>query len=241
MPDECSSPGYDVPPQTNGLPMIRLDHDSPRQGVISNRGPRPGVIPHAGPIHPQYSTYQARLASYREWPPGLRQTKEEMAAAGLYYYGVSDQVKCFYCDGGLREWQEEDDPWVEHAGWFQECAYVRLVRGDEFVNECVESVRNVVQTRRAEMAKKKIQEDTCGLERCNSFSSNSSSSSDEALIRENQRMKDQRQCKVCFDAEVGVVFLPCAHLAVCRTCAPGLTKCVVCMSNINETIRVYMS
>ena len=239
MPDGVGlSQGCDIPPPHSGHHLaVPVDHDSPRT-------PRPWVIPHVGPIYPQYSTYQARLASYREWPPGLRQTKEEMAAAGLYYYGVSDQVKCFYCDGGLREWQEEDDPWVEHAGWFQECAYVRLVRGDEFVNECVEFVRNVVQTRRAEMAKKKIQEDTCGLERCNSFSStesSSSSSSDEALIRENQRMKDQRQCKVCFDAEVGVVFLPCAHLAVCRNCAPGLTKCVVCMSNINETIRVYMS
>ena len=32
--------------------------------------------------------------------------------------GLSDQVKCFYCDGGLREWRDGDDPWQEHAGWF---------------------------------------------------------------------------------------------------------------------------
>jgi hypothetical protein len=31
------------------------------------------------------------------------------------FLGLSDQVKCFYCDGGLRNWQPEDDPWVEHA------------------------------------------------------------------------------------------------------------------------------
>ena len=27
-------------------------------------------------------------------------------------------MKCFYCDGGLREWRDGDDPWQEHAGWF---------------------------------------------------------------------------------------------------------------------------
>ena len=34
------------------------------------------------------------------------------------FLGLSDQVKCFYCDGGLREWRDGDDPWQEHAGWF---------------------------------------------------------------------------------------------------------------------------
>ena len=32
--------------------------------------------------------------------------------------GHSDDVKCFCCDGGLRCWESEDDPWVEHAKWF---------------------------------------------------------------------------------------------------------------------------
>ncbi len=32
--------------------------------------------------------------------------------------GLSDQVKCFYCDGGLRNWQPHDEPWTEHARWF---------------------------------------------------------------------------------------------------------------------------
>ena len=54
------------------------------------------------------------------------------------------QVKCFYCDGGLREWRAEDDPWEEHAGWFRDCGFVRLVRGDTFVEESVQAVRSTV-------------------------------------------------------------------------------------------------
>ena len=62
-------------------------------------------------------------------------------------------MKCFYCDGGLRNWQPEDAPWVEHARWvltyadfqflyryfrwFSKCVFVRLVKGDEFIAKCL--------------------------------------------------------------------------------------------------------
>ena len=42
------------------------------------------------------------------------------------------------------------------------------------------------------------------------------------LLDENNRLKEQKTCKVCMDAEVGVVFLPCGHLVVCGNCAPNL-------------------
>ena len=130
--------GFDVPPNRKHLRRGEAIEEDNESYSGSN------VIPHTGPRHPHYTSYQARLESYREWPPGLKQTKERMAEAGLYYYGVSDQVKCFYCDGGLREWQEDDDPWVEHAGWFTQCGFVRLVKGDQFIQQCYEDVRKVV-------------------------------------------------------------------------------------------------
>ena len=52
---------------------------------------------------------------------------------GMSVSGTNDQVRCFYCGGGLRHWEPGDDPWIEHARWFPQCGYVRLVKGDEFV------------------------------------------------------------------------------------------------------------
>ena len=92
---------------------------------------------HGGPLHPQYATLEARLRTFREWPPALRQKPRDLAEAGFYYIGLSDQVKCFYCDGGLRNWQSEDEPWKEHARWFQKCVFVRLVKGDGYIAECL--------------------------------------------------------------------------------------------------------
>jgi len=97
-----------------------------------------GILKHSGPLHPQYATLEARLRTFREWPPALRQQPRDLAEAGFYYIGLSDQVKCFYCDGGLRNWQSEDEPWKEHARWFDKCVFVRLVKGDEYIKSCVQ-------------------------------------------------------------------------------------------------------
>ncbi|KAK6993405.1 baculoviral IAP repeat-containing protein 7 [Biomphalaria glabrata] len=48
--------------------------------------------------------------------------------------GYSDCARCFYCGGGLRNWGDEDDVWVEHARWFPKCAYIRQQMGQVFVD-----------------------------------------------------------------------------------------------------------
>ena len=48
--------------------------------------------------------------------------------------GRGDGVQCFYCDGGLKNWDPEDVPWVEHARFFGNCAYLLLKQGKTFVD-----------------------------------------------------------------------------------------------------------
>merc|ERR1719341_2265975 len=61
------------------------------------------------------------------------------------------------------------------------------------------------------------------------------------LESENARLKEQRTCKICMDGEVGVVFLPCGHLCSCVLCAPSLRDCPVCRTNIQGTVRTFLS
>lgn len=63
----------------------------------------------------------------------------------LLCLGFNDSVKCFFCDGGLRNWEREDDPWHEHARWFPRCKYVRQVKGDRFVEEVLSEENGQVQ------------------------------------------------------------------------------------------------
>lgn len=46
-----------------------------------------GVIKHSGPAHSKYATLEARLRTFRDWPPALRQQPAELAESGFYYIG----------------------------------------------------------------------------------------------------------------------------------------------------------
>lgn len=42
-------------------------------------------------------------------------------------------MRCFTCNGGLRNWEEHDDPWTEHCKWFPSCGFAREIKGEAFI------------------------------------------------------------------------------------------------------------
>uniref|UniRef100_K1R0S8 Putative inhibitor of apoptosis n=1 Tax=Magallana gigas TaxID=29159 RepID=K1R0S8_MAGGI len=95
------------------------------------------------PKYPSYAILAVRISSYTDWPAAMTQTPRDMALAGFFYAGYGDYTRCFFCGGGLRNWEAGDDPWVEHARWFKKCAFLRQKKGQEFVD--------LVQKRAAEL------------------------------------------------------------------------------------------
>ncbi|CAG5028184.1 unnamed protein product [Parnassius apollo] len=89
-----------------------------------------------GARHADYAALATRLQTFNGWPADRPQQPRALAEAGFYYTGIEDQVRCFYCDGGLGKWEAGDTPWTEHALWFPHCGYVLLVKGQEFVDSC---------------------------------------------------------------------------------------------------------
>ncbi|XP_042857633.1 death-associated inhibitor of apoptosis 2-like [Penaeus japonicus] len=69
----------------------------------------------------------------------------------------------------------------------------------------------------------------------------SSPQSTKELADELERIRDIRMCKVCMDAEMDVVFLPCAHMVTCASCAVALTQCPICRKDIKYTIKPIVS
>jgi baculoviral IAP repeat-containing protein 2/3 len=105
-----------------------------------------------------YKLYGTRLQTFvdKGWPSSVPINPNALAKAGFYYQGektnifllmsklsyfehnfnnqgLGDGVKCFHCDGGLKNWKNGDDPWVEHAKWFPKCAFLLDQQGREFV------------------------------------------------------------------------------------------------------------
>ncbi|EPY80890.1 baculoviral IAP repeat-containing protein 1 [Camelus ferus] len=67
----------------------------------------------------RYQEEKARLESFKNWPFYAQGTSpRKLSAAGFVFTGKRDTVRCFSCGGCLGNWEEDDDPWKEHAKWF---------------------------------------------------------------------------------------------------------------------------
>ena len=76
----------------------------------------------------------------------IRATPFEIADAGFYYFGNNDKVKCWYCNGGLQNWERFDLPWEEHAKFFPKCEFLLKSKGSEFVKNFVKKFPKLNQT-----------------------------------------------------------------------------------------------
>ena len=64
------------------------------------------------PKYPTYAILAVRISSFTAWPATMTQTPRDMAIAGFFFAGYGDYTRCFFCGGGLRNWEPGDDPWV---------------------------------------------------------------------------------------------------------------------------------
>ncbi|NXF32018.1 BIR7B protein, partial [Nyctibius bracteatus] len=165
------------------------------------------------PEYPEMVTEEMRLSTFRNWPQYTDMHPEQLARAGFFYTGEDDVVRCFYCDGGVRNWSFGDDPWREHAKWYPGCEFLLRSRGREFVS-------------------------SFGLFLFFFFGKDETQMSTEEQLR---RLQEERMCKVCMDRDVSVVFVPCGHLVACGECALNLRLCPICRAVIQGSVRTFMS
>lgn len=58
--------------------------------------------------------------------------------------------------------------------------------------------------------------------------------------QEYERLQNEKVlCRVCFEAEIGVVLLPCRHRILCSACSEKCKKCPICRVLIEERLPVY--
>nr|XP_020463773.1 baculoviral IAP repeat-containing protein 7-like [Monopterus albus] len=84
--------------------------------------------------YPEMEVEDSRLATFHSWPTEASIQPDVLARAGFFYTGHGDNVKCFYCDGGLQNWEPGDDPWQEHAKWFPRCEFLIQSRGQDYIS-----------------------------------------------------------------------------------------------------------
>ncbi|XP_069133442.1 baculoviral IAP repeat-containing protein 2-like isoform X2 [Argopecten irradians] len=109
----------------------------PEEGTDNNL-----VVNEASPQFPGYASITERRNSFN--CSHMSRVARQMATAGFFYAGFGDHVSCFFCGGYLRNWNlEEDDPWVEHARCYPNCAYVKENKGQPFINRVLRGEREL--------------------------------------------------------------------------------------------------
>jgi hypothetical protein len=86
-----------------------------------------------GPYDVRHNSLKSRFRSFINWPAIDIVKPMELAQAGFYYEGKVDFVRCFYCNGGLMDWTEGDNPFIRHAQVYNECSYLRAIKGEQFL------------------------------------------------------------------------------------------------------------
>lgn len=53
--------------------------------------------------------------------------------------------------------------------------------------------------------------------------------------------KDARMCKICYNSELRMVFMPCGHLIACAECAKAMKICAVCRQPVKASVQAFIS
>lgn len=90
------------------------------------------------PAFSEFTDFNKRLSTYDGVDiTYLQQNKQLLAEAGFFYagQGSTDDVICYSCGGGLRDWHIENIPWIEHAIHFNRCKYLIVCKGWDFIHK----------------------------------------------------------------------------------------------------------
>ncbi|KAH9510061.1 hypothetical protein Btru_043406 [Bulinus truncatus] len=218
------------------------------------------------PKRPEYALRSERLKTFSSWPRGHHIQSSVLADAGFYYAGYGDCARCFYCGGGLRNWEDDDDVWVEHARWFARCSFIRQRLGQIFVDTVQELNKTLEKIPYSAVINKigpfaltyqiDIKDDILkkdpaiktvvelGIPQKSALEMAKIIKSEENITQlkeSNNILRQQTVCKICMDKEVEIVFLPCGHLVSCAECASAMKDCPVCRKHIKGSVRAFIS
>lgn len=118
--------------------------------IEADEAPAVEEYPCRDPINPHMRAISNRIYSFhsQSWNQDFMQaTPEELAKAGLFFTGRSDRVKCWYCNGGLQNWDYTDSPIEEHAKWYPQCEFILREKGADFVQTMFDQNPNLKRPR----------------------------------------------------------------------------------------------
>ncbi|XP_067673231.1 E3 ubiquitin-protein ligase XIAP-like isoform X2 [Haliotis asinina] len=143
-PTECTTPvndihralnpncpffrGFDVSNVSCGLEESMNRDSEHSDSIISSDSDGDNTtsssVPHM--FHnPFFEDFTVRKETFKDWPPQMKPTAQQLTEAGFYYSGTFDKVTCFTCGCSVSKWQTDADALVQHAKHSPSCLYLQ--------------------------------------------------------------------------------------------------------------------
>ena len=204
-----------------------------------------------------------RQESFARWRCAVAINTPAMAEAGLFSCGKDDYARCHACGVTLSQWEAGDEPWSEHRRHSPLCPFLKegprqLGRENDAAQgtqknhasafSTLEGMGFTSQQIKRALASFSASTDSPTLDDVVNVLLTSAEDGGEEENAERfrptttglQETGERHLCKVCMDAELGILFQPCGHLACCVDCAPQLRRCPYCQSAIHNKVRAFL-
>lgn len=169
------------------------------------------------PVYTKMTLKTERLKTFDKWPVGIKQRPNELVSAGFFYTGRSDMTLCFFCGIEAKQWVDSDDPWMKHIILNNQCQYVLITKGVEYVNSIN---TNIVNDEKIDL------------------NLNLDVSLDTECVSNLSTL-----CIICLEKTRNICLLPCKHVVLCGECVCSLidNNCPMCRKVFTKSVQVYLN
>ena len=207
-------------------------------------------------VAPYRNSYANRLETFDGWPGPL--AADELASAGFIYRNRADSTQCAFCFVVIDGWRPGHRVEEEHRRHSPGCSqygdtghpshnmpYSPTALNSEMMREIYRRADEVFEKVMAARSESLFvncptieipNEPAAAVKSKPKVQVKKSSPSTAAA-----RHEDIKLCKICYDQEMSVLFLPCAHLLCCPSCASKTSHCPLCRKNIDKSVPTFIS
>ncbi|KAI0231427.1 E3 ubiquitin-protein ligase XIAP [Lamellibrachia satsuma] len=142
-----------------------------------------------------------------------------------------------------HRWQPNDDPMAKHRQLYPNCGFVRLMAEAHIEHttdsESSQQLRSATGTTTTPATTAPTTPATTAPTRAATTTATTVATTSDFTQQRNSASSQNSTltCKVCLDADMNTVFLPCGHLACCGNCASALSTCPICRTAIQGYVR----
>ncbi|AIE47792.1 iap-2 [Peridroma alphabaculovirus] len=190
-----------------------------------------------------------RKESFRKFKAArlrYRNDAEALAKNGFYYYGTKLEIRCAFCHVVIVKLGKNDNAQAIHRKYTPECVFNEPsapAQDDYYLSPSTPSSSSYSHaTERIYPELPAVADVTAAEYKWKVVTDNEWAPSappvDDPVAADSA--SDDIMCKICFERERRICFLPCRHVSTCEECARRCKVCCICRERVKQRLEIFL-